>query len=101
MNGREATRSNGNRQGDASSKPSERVRSTSKLFVKADIRDWQLSASSGRFVRRSLLWGIFNLQHAEVLHAIAREVGLSDLPGVFADLLAGRARGRTVVKVHP
>ena len=33
------------------------------------------------------------------LHAIAREVGLSDLPAVFADLLAGRARGRTVVKM--
>jgi NADPH-dependent curcumin reductase CurA len=33
------------------------------------------------------------------LRAIAREVGLSDLPGVFPELLKGNARGRTVVKL--
>jgi NADPH2:quinone reductase len=33
------------------------------------------------------------------LRAIAREVRLSDLPGVFPELLKGNARGRTVVKL--
>jgi acrylyl-CoA reductase (NADPH) len=29
-----------------------------------------------------------------------REVGLEDLPGAFADVLAGRSRGRTLVRVR-
>jgi acrylyl-CoA reductase (NADPH) len=33
------------------------------------------------------------------LRALAREVRLSDLPGVFPELLKGNARGRTVVKL--
>lgn len=34
------------------------------------------------------------------LGAIAREVGLDDLPGAFEALLAGRARGRFVVRIE-
>jgi len=33
------------------------------------------------------------------LREIAREVRLSDLPGVFPELLKGNARGRTVVNL--